>query len=64
MEALPSALKRVLTKWQKTLDGIGWNALFIENHDLPRIVSRWGDTNALWRDSDPVEPWLFRKQRR
>ena len=45
------ALKRVLTKWQKTLDGIGWNALFIENHDLPRIVSRWGDTGALWRES-------------
>ena len=45
------ALKRVLTKWQKALDGVGWNALFLENHDLPRIVSRWGDTGQWWRES-------------
>lgn len=44
-------LKRVLTRWQTTLDGVGWNALFIENHDLPRVVSRWGDTGRWWRES-------------
>lgn len=36
-------LKRVLTKWQKELYQTGWNSLFWNNHDLPRIVSRWGD---------------------
>lgn len=36
-------LKRVLTKWQKGLEGIGWNALFLENHDQPRSVSTWGN---------------------
>ncbi len=37
--------KKALTKWQNTLDGIGWNALYIENHDLPRVISLWGDEN-------------------
>lgn len=36
-------LKRVFTKWQLGLEGRGWNSLFWNNHDLPRIVSRWGD---------------------
>ena len=39
-----SELKAVLTKWQKALDGIGWNALFLENHDQPRSVSTWGNS--------------------
>ncbi|HJV25213.1 MAG TPA: alpha-glucosidase [Aromatoleum sp.] len=37
------ALKRILGRWQTALHGRGWNALYLENHDLPRIVSRWGD---------------------
>ena len=36
-------LKKVLSKWQTELDGEGWNSLFWNNHDLPRIVSRWGN---------------------
>ena len=36
-------LKRVIAKWQTELTGQGWNSLFWENHDLPRIVSRWGN---------------------
>ncbi|WP_410513477.1 alpha-glucosidase [Paenibacillus sp. BR2-3] len=38
--------KKILTKWQKGLEGKGWNALFMENHDLPRSVSTWGDDKA------------------
>ncbi|MGM9987971.1 MAG: alpha-glucosidase [Bacillaceae bacterium] len=38
-------LKRVFSKWQTELDGKGWNSLFWNNHDLPRIVSRWGNDN-------------------
>ncbi len=37
------ALKRVLSKWQTALGDQGWNSLFWNNHDLPRIVSRWGN---------------------
>jgi glucan 1,6-alpha-glucosidase len=36
-------LKQVLSKWQTALGNEGWNSLFWNNHDLPRIVSRWGN---------------------
>jgi len=36
-------LKQCLCNWQQGLHGEGWNSLFFNNHDLPRIVSRWGD---------------------
>lgn len=36
-------LKKVIGRWQKELYQCGWNSLFWNNHDLPRIVSRWGD---------------------
>ncbi|MGL4335831.1 MAG: glycoside hydrolase family 13 protein [Turicibacter sp.] len=35
--------KQVMSKWQTSLNGEGWNSLFWNNHDLPRIVSRWGN---------------------
>ena len=35
-------LKRAYTSWQKKLEGRGWNMLYIENHDHPRMVSRYG----------------------
>jgi len=36
-------LKEVFARWQTALCGKGWNSLFWNNHDLPRIVSRWGN---------------------
>ena len=36
-------LKQCMERWQQGLHGRGWNSLFLDNHDLPRIVSRWGD---------------------
>ena len=36
-------LKACLRNWQQGLHGEGWNSLFFNNHDLPRIVSRWGN---------------------
>lgn len=35
--------KQVLAKWQEELYQKGWNSLFLDNHDLPRAVSRFGD---------------------
>lgn len=43
--------KNVLNRWQKQLEDIGWNALFIENHDQPRRVSTWGDDKKYWFES-------------
>lgn len=39
----PQELHQVFAKWQTELAGKGWNSLFWNNHDLPRIISRWGD---------------------
>ncbi len=36
-------LKQTMSKWQTELRGEGWSSLVWENHDLPRIVSRWGN---------------------
>ena len=35
-------LKRAYSSWQNKLEGKGWNMLYIENHDHPRMVSRYG----------------------
>ncbi len=35
-------MKRAFSKWQNGLDGKGWNMLYLENHDHPRVVSRYG----------------------
>ena len=44
-------LKRVMERWQKELEGYGWNSLFWDNHDLPRIVSRWGNDREYRTES-------------
>ena len=36
-------LKDCYRRWQQELGSDGWNSLFMDNHDLPRIVSRWGN---------------------
>lgn len=53
------ALKKVYTRWQNALEGTGWNALFLENHDLPRSVSVWGDDKKYWLESSKALATLF-----
>lgn len=36
-------LKKIFTKWHKSLKEKGWNSLFMNNHDQPRMISRFGD---------------------
>ncbi|CEH35013.1 glycoside hydrolase family 13 protein [Romboutsia lituseburensis] len=43
-------LKKVFEKWQTELKNDGWNSLFWNNHDLPRIVSRWGNDSNEYRE--------------
>ncbi|MFP3728702.1 glycoside hydrolase family 13 protein [Priestia filamentosa] len=52
-------LKEVLTKWQKGLHNIGWNALFLENHDQPRSVSTWGDDGDYWLESSKALATMY-----
>ncbi|HIT05831.1 MAG TPA: alpha-glucosidase [Candidatus Scybalocola faecipullorum] len=42
-------LKKNLAGWQQALYGCGWNSLFWDNHDLPRIVSHWGN-DGVYRE--------------
>ena len=44
------ALKEVLSRWQKGLDGIAWNSLYWDNHDQPRVVSRYGSEDPKYRE--------------
>ena len=39
-------LKRLMTRWQKEMEGKGWNSNYLSNHDQPRQVSRFGDDGA------------------
>lgn len=44
-------LKEVWNKWQTNLAKNGWNALYIENHDVTRIVSSWGNDKKYLNES-------------
>lgn len=43
--------KEIWNRWQTSLYGCGWNSLFWNNHDLPRIVSRWGNDKEYRTES-------------
>ena len=43
-------LKKAFSKWQTKLEGRAWNSLYLENHDHPRIISRYG-SERYWRES-------------
>ena len=44
-------LADIMSTWQETLGERGWNALYLENHDQPRAVSRFGDPHGAWYES-------------
>lgn len=39
-------LKVVFERWQTGLNGKAWNALYWDNHDRPRAVSKYGDDST------------------
>lgn len=53
------ALKKVYTGWQTVLEGAGWNALYLENHDVPRSVSVWGNDKTYWLESAKALATLY-----
>ena len=42
-------LKRILNEWQTTLEGNAWGSLYWNNHDQPRVVSRFGNDSPEFR---------------
>ncbi|MCL2628419.1 MAG: alpha-glucosidase [Oscillospiraceae bacterium] len=53
-------LLAIITKWQQGLD---WNALYLENHDQPRIVSHFGNDGEYWERSAKMLATLLLTQR-
>lgn len=44
-------LKTIMSIWQEGLHGRGWNSLYLNNHDQPRMVSRFGNDQEYHRES-------------
>ena len=55
-------LKRAFSSWQYKLEGRAWNMLYMENHDHPRIISRYG-SEKFWKESGKMlaAAYLFQK---
>jgi oligo-1,6-glucosidase len=49
-----SELKAVFDRWDEGLAEEGWNSLYLNNHDQPRMVSRFGDDGGYRRESATV----------
>ena len=43
-------MKKAFSDWQTELAGKAWNTLYLENHDHPRIISRYGSED-FWKES-------------
>ncbi len=55
-------MKRAYSSWQKKLEGRGWNMLYIENHDHPRIISRYGSEKFHFQSGSCLAAmYLFQK---
>lgn len=56
-------LKKIMSKWQVELHGKGWNSLYLENHDQPRSVSRFGnDKEYRVESAKMLATWLHMMQ--
>ena len=51
-------MKKAFSDWQEKLEGKAWNMLYIENHDHPRIISRYG-SEAYWKESGKMLATMF-----
>ncbi|WP_447007313.1 glycoside hydrolase family 13 protein [Saccharothrix isguenensis] len=56
-------LKASLGRWQTALADVGWNSLYWNNHDQPRVVSRFGDDGRFWRESATALATVLHLQR-
>ena len=47
---IPEKLKQIIYNWQITTHETSWNAIFVNNHDTGRSISRWG-SKEHWEQS-------------
>ena len=62
-ELAPGELADSFTEWQEALADVGWNSLYLGNHDQPRPVSRFGDAQQWWRESATALATVLHLQR-
>ncbi len=55
-------MKKAFSKWQKELNDDAWNTLYIENHDHPRIISRYG-SEKYWNESGKMLANMYMLQK-
>ena len=58
----PINLKKPLSKWQNALKGKGWNTLYLENHDQPRSISRFGNKQFYQESAKLLATMLYFQQ--
>lgn len=51
--------KQILTRWQNELEGKGWNALYLENHDQARSINRFGDPKYWFESATALATCYF-----
>ena len=44
-----TAVRDILFRWQRELDGVAWNSVFLSSHDEPRCVSHYGNDAPEYR---------------
>ncbi len=55
-------MKHAFSSWQKKLEGRAWNMLYLENHDHPRIISRYGSEDYRTESGKTLAAaYLFQK---
>jgi oligo-1,6-glucosidase len=59
----PGELAASFTRWQEALADVGWNSLYLSNHDQARAVSRFGDDQQWWRESATALATVLHLQR-
>ena len=57
-----SRLKKALTKWQYEINGKGWNTLYLENHDQPRSINRFGNLDFRIKSATLLAMFVFLQQ--
>ncbi len=58
----PINLKKPLSKWQLGLSGRGWNSLYLENHDQPRSLSRFGSLEHRFESATMLATMIYFQQ--
>jgi oligo-1,6-glucosidase len=43
--------KAMFDRWDRIMEGRGWNSIYLGNHDVPRIVSRYGNDTVFRRQT-------------